>query len=169
MLTGRDPFRTTAAHRAGGIVAVEFGLVLLVFATFLTFVGEFYRLSLVDQALARATQLGATAAGSDPDRCADAARRAFAGDRLAQWLLDLDGDGGIGFVVGAGPDGSGGQEVRMDIAADDGVIATGVDFTTPLCGVAGSWIRVRVVVPVRMRFGAGTILRRYDGWALNQA
>ena len=169
MLTGPNAFRTAGARWVGGIIAVEFGLVLLVFATLLTFVGEFYRLSLVDQALARATQLSAAAAGSDPSQCGDAARRAFAGDQLARWLFDRDGDGGIGFVADAGPDGSGAQEVRLDIAADDGVIATGVDFTSPLCGVAGSWIRVRAVVPVRTKFGTGTILRRYDGWALNQA
>ena len=169
MLTGQNAFRTAGARRVGGIVAVEFALVLTVFATLLTFVGEFYRLSLIDQVLARATQRAAAAAGSDPARCGDAARQAFAADQLSQWLFDRDGDGVIGFVAGAEPDGSGAQEVRLDIAADDGVIATGVDFTSPLCGVAGSWIRVRAEVPVRVKFSNDTILRRYDGWGLNQA
>lgn len=131
-------------------------------------VGEFYRLSLSDQALARAAHLAARAAGTDPGNCEQAARAAFEGDSLAGWLFDRDDDGTIGFVSGGGPDGSAGQEVRIDISSDDGDVSNGVDFTGSQCGNPGSWIRVRVVVPVRARFAFRDVLRERVSWAVNQ-
>ena len=148
---------------------MEFGLTLLVFLPLLFAVGEFYRLSLCDQALARATHLAARAAGSDPTNCEQAVRSAFEGDALAGWLFDRNDDGSIGFVSGTGPNGTSAQEVRIDISSDDGDLSNGVDFTGSLCGNAGSWIRINAVVPVRARFAFRDVLRQRVGWALNQS
>lgn len=167
----RKPFRKTAA-RAGctvqGIIAVEFALTLLVLLPLAVATGEFLRLSLQDQTLARATHLAARAAGRDPRGCETAARDAVAGDRMALWLFDRDGDDSIGFVHRAGPDGSATQEVRIDITADDGDVSNGVTFDQPLCGNPGSMIQVRAVVPVRMPFLRSRIEREHTSWALNQ-
>ena len=149
-------------------MAVEFGLILLVFFPLIVAAGEFYRLSLYDQALARATHLAARAAGSDPSGCEEAVRNAFQRDSLAIWLFDRDSDGQIGFVFGSGPDGSTDQEVRLDIAADDGDISNGVHFNSPDCGGAGSWIRVRAVVPIRSNLAFRNVMRQRVSWALNQ-
>lgn len=159
--------------RESGAVALEFGLTLLVFFPLLFAVGEFYRLSLCDQALARATHLAARAAGSDPANCEQAARTAFQGDSLAGWLFDRDASGSIGFVSGEGPDGSAGGEVRIDIDANadlspDGD-SGGLNFNAALCGDPGNWIRIRAVVPVRARFAFREVLRQRVSWALNQA
>ena len=154
--------------RESGLIALEFGLTLLVFLPLLFAVGEFYRLSLCDQALARGVHLAARAAGSDPENCAQAARAAFEDDLLAGWIFDRDDDGSIGFVSGAGPDGSSAQEVRIDISSDDGDLSNGVDFAGSACGDSGSWIRIEAVVSVRARFAFRDILRKRVSWALNQ-
>lgn len=143
-------------------------MILLVFFPLVFAVGEFYRLSLCDQALARATHLAARAAGGDPANCEQAVRTAFEDDFLAGWLFDRDDNGEIGFVSGEGPDGSPEQEVRIEINADDGDVSNGVAFTIPQCGTSGSWIRIRIVVPVRARFAFRDVLRQRVSWALNQ-
>lgn len=153
------------------MIAIEFALVLLVFLSFMTLVTEFLRVSLVDQTLARATHMGALAAGRDPARCSAAAQEAFASDRLAAWLFDRNDDGSIGFLSASGtPDGTPSQEVRLTVAADDGSIANGIDFRDANgCGVGGSWIEVRATVPVRPRFRlGGTFLRASRSWTVNQ-
>lgn len=161
--------RRKTAHRCGGAFALEYTLILLVFAALMGVVAEIYRLSLVDQVLARATHEAATAAGTNPDQCEQAAQTGFAGG-VASWLFDHDDSGAIGFVMGAGPapDGSPLQEVRLEIAADDRDLGNGVDFNAPNCGVEGSLIRVRSTVPVRRRFGTGTILWQHESLAVNQ-
>ena len=152
-----------------GIIAVEYALVLLVFLAFMTIVIELYRVSLIDQTLARATHLGALAAGRDPTACETAVQDVFRNDRVAAWLFDANGDSTIGFSAGTNPDGSSGQEVGLEITSDNGRITDGVTFDVARCGTAGSWIEVRATVPVRPRFRVGgTLLRRYSSWALNQ-
>lgn len=144
-------------------------MVLLVMFVFMTIIAELYRVSFIDQTLARATHLGALAAGRDPTACEAAAERAFSEDRVAAWLFDGDGDNAIGFVRGASPDGSPSQEVALEIMSDNGDITDGVDFSVSRCGAPGSWIQVRATVPVRPTFRAGGILmRRYESWSLNQ-
>ena len=140
-----------------GVVALEFALTLLVVLPLFLAVGEFYRLSLCDQALARATHLAAQAAGRSPGNCLQAARAGFVEHGLARWLFDSDGDG----AVGTG-------EVVLAIAADDGDVANGVAFDQSLCGRDGSWIRVTASVSLRAPFGTGTVLRRHESWATNQ-
>lgn len=141
---------------------------MLVLFPVLVAAGEFYRLSLSDQALARATHLAAVAASRNPLVCEFAARNAFAEDSLAAWLFDRDDNGRLGFVSGQGPDGSADEEVRIDIVADNGDASDGVVFDQTLCGASGSIIRVRAVVPVRLPFGLRTIGRERVSWALNQ-
>ena len=136
---------------------MEFALVLLVVLPLFLAVGEFYRLSLCDQALARATHIAAMAAGRDASNCQQAARDGFEEHGLALWLFDQDGDGDVGA-----------REVRLEIAADDGSVANGVDFNQSLCGNAGSWIRVTASVSLRAPFATGTVLRRHESWAKNQ-
>ena len=145
------------AARQAGIAAVEFGLTLLVVLPLFFAVGEFYRLSLCDQALARATHIAAMAAGRNAGNCQQAARDGFQEHGLARWLFDQNGDG----TVGAG-------EVALVIAADDGDLANGVEFDQSLCGGDGSWIRVTASVSLRAPFGTGTVLRRHESWATNQ-
>ncbi|MXY55508.1 MAG: pilus assembly protein [Gammaproteobacteria bacterium] len=154
--------------RPGGIIAVEFALILLVVLPLAVAVGEFYRVSLYDQVLARATHLAALAGARDPDNCETAVRDAFAGHGLAAWLFDGDGDGTIGFVTGTDPDGSSASEVRIDIASDVD-LSDGVDFTGSLCGPPESWIRIVSRVEVRVRFGLGRVVLEQVGWAVNQA
>lgn len=142
---------------------------LLVFFTFMTIVTELYRVSFIDQTLARATHLGALAAGRDPTSCETAVQQVFQNDRVAAWLFDDNGDSTIGFSAGTNPDGSSGQEVGLEVTSDNGRIADGVTFDVPSCGTAGSWIEVRATVPVRPQFRlGGTLLRHYRSWALNQ-
>lgn len=152
-----------------GVIAVEFAMALLIVLPLAIAVGEFLRLSLQDQTLARATHLAARAAGRDPAGCETAARDAFADDGMALWLFDRDGDGSIGFVHRAGPDGSATQEVRIDITADDGDVSNGIDFDQPVCGNPGSLIRVRSVVSVRLPFLRRSAEREHTSWALNQS
>ena len=152
--TGRDRGR---GFRQGGVIAVEFALILLAILPLFLAVGEFYRLSLCDQALARATHLAALGASRNPGNCQQAARDGFVEHGLARWLFDADGDGAIG-----------NSEVRLDIAADDGDVANGVAFDQSLCGNSGSWIRVTASVSLRAPFGTGTVLRRHESWAANQ-
>ena len=154
--------------RQGGAYVVEFVLVLMVMLSVTFAAGEFGRVSLCDQALARATYRAAVAAGRDAADCARRAREAFAGDAWARWLFDVDDDGALSFTTGAAPDLAAGEEVRLDIFADDGDVSGEVAFDTPGCGVPGSWIRVEASVPIRGRFGIGDIMRRHASWALNQ-
>ena len=147
---------------------MEFGLILLVFLPFVVAASEFYRLSLSDQALARATHLAAMAAGRDPGNCEGAVRNAFQSDSLARWLFDRNDDGRIGFVSGEGPSGGSDEEVRIEVEADDGDLSNGIDFSNPNCGVPGSWIRVRVVVPVRSTVAFRDVMRQRVSWAMNQ-
>ena len=154
--------------RERGTYVVEFVLVLMVMLPVLFAAGEFGRVSLCDQMLARATYRAAVAAARNAD-CEASARAAFAADRITRWLFDANDDGEIGFVTGAAPDPAAGGEVRLDIAADDDDVSNGVDFNAPEpCGEPGSWIRVETSVPIRTRFGLGTIVRRQASWALNQ-
>ena len=154
-------------RRSIGIIAVEFALILLVMAPLMVAVAEFYRLSLSDQVLARATHVAALAGARDPANCETAVRDAFAGHGLAAWLFDRNDDGRLGFVTGSEPDGSANSEVRIDIASDID-LSDGVDFAGPLCGTPGSWIRVRSRVGVRVRFGLSNVMRESVGWAVNQ-
>ena len=85
-----------ADTRADGAYALEFLLVMMAALFVLLPVTEFYRLSLFDQALARATHEGARAAAADPASCTSAVIEAFNQDDLTAWLFDLNNDSRIG-------------------------------------------------------------------------
>ena len=163
------------ARRASGAFTVEFVLILMGALGLFALAGEFLRLSLIDQTLARATHEAARAAGADPGNCLAAIRTAFEDDAAALWLLDLDADGGIGIVAGTGwPDNSSGAEVQVDIGSD-GNLADGVSWASGGCGATGSWIRVNARIVVEPWFGpfrpvvpGGGFRRLHSSWARNQ-
>lgn len=160
--------RRSAPARQRGAYVVEFVLVLMVMLPVTFTAGEFGRVSLSDQILARATHRAATAAGRNAADCEIEARETFAADAIARWLFDANDDGLLGFVTGAVPDPDAGGEVRLDIAADDGDVSNGIDFAAVGCGEAGAWIRAEATVPIRAPFGTGLIVRRHAAWAMNQ-
>ena len=175
------PVRRTgrSVRRTGGAVAVEFALILTGSLALFAPAGEFYRLSLIDQTLARATHQAARAAATaGPDNCRQAIGDAFQEDRAARWLLDRNDDGTVGIVQGGEdwPDGSAGGEVQITVFGDsdltDGVPFAAVDTG---CGADGGWIavRARIVVwpwfgPLRAAWPDG-IRRQHESWARNQA
>ena len=158
-------------------MTVEFVLILLISILVLFApAGEFFRLSFIDQTLARATHLAARAAGSDPSNCLAAIKRAFEGDGAARWLLDLDGNGEIGMTSGdeEWPDSSSTQEVQVRVSWD-GDLSDDVAWSETGCGDPGSWIRVRARVRVQPWFGPARVLwdaegirREHESWARNQ-
>ena len=160
---------------------MEFVLIMIAALALFLPVGEFYRLSLVDQALARATHEGARRAAADPARCGTAVGDAFQADALAAWLLDLNDDSTLGIVTNPAdpngwPSGSPTEEVQITIVADEDLFdATPWELATGGCGVDGSWIEVRsrVVIepwfaPLRLVWPNG-IQRQQQSWARNQA
>lgn len=160
MVGHRNP---SGNRRARGLIALEYGLVLLAFVALMTGVGEMYRVSMYDQALARATHIGALAAGRDAGACSEAFQAAFATDAAARWLFDRDDDGAIAFAEG----GEGDPEVALEFTADQDGLEGGVAFDVPGCGDAGNLLRVRTTVSMRTRFGV-RIRRTAEGWAVNQ-
>ena len=164
-----------AARRTSGAFTVEFVLILMGSLGLFAMAGEFLRLSLIDQTLARATHQAARAAGADPLNCNAAIRAAFEADGAARWLLDLDADGSIGIAPGAGwPDNSSTAEVRVEVASDAD-LADGVSWDGSGCGVEGSWIQVSSRIVVRPWFGPlrpmvpdGGFRRLHRSWARNQ-
>lgn len=173
----RITVRRAWGSRAGGALTVEYALVM--FASLLLFgpVGEFFRLSLIDQTLARATHEAARAAAADPRNCATAIAEAFAADSAASWLLDVDDNGSIGIAAGTGwpPENSPTSEVLVGVSWDSN-LADGVSWTTGTgCGPDGSWLRLRAAILVRPWFGPaarvwpdGGIRREHISWARNQ-
>ena len=168
------------SRHANGAVAVEFVIVMMGALALFAPVGEFYRLSLFDQALARATHEGARAAAADPVNCEQAVRDAFHANGLSLAMLDLDEDGTIGIVANPAdpdgwPNGSSTEEVQVTVVADNDLF-DGVDWdVTAGCGAAGSWIEVRSRIVVRPWFGplraiwSNGIRRQQESWARNQA
>lgn len=173
----RRGWRRAAVARARGALTAEYALVMG--ASLLLFgpVGEFLRLSLIDQTLARATHEAARAAAADPYNCATAIAGALAADSAASWLLDVDENGTIGIAAGntGWPDNSSTSEVLIGVSWD-GNLADGVSWTTGTgCGPGGSWMRVRAAIVVRPWFGPvraawpdGGIRREHTSWARNQ-
>ena len=173
----RRAWRRATRARARGAVTVEYALVMTASLFLFGPVGEFFRLSLIDQTLARATHEAARAAAADPRNCATAIAGALAADNAARWLLDLDEDGSIGIAAGntGWPDNSSTSEILIGVSWD-GDLADGVSWTTGTgCGPNGSWMRVRAAIVVQPWFGParrawpdGGIRREHTSWARNQ-
>ena len=176
----------TEKRRQNGAVAVEFAIIMMGAMALFGPVGEFYRLSLFDQALAQATHQAARAVARDPANCEQAITDAFHRTGLARALLDLNEDGDVGIVFvdqsdpTIWPSGSSTEEVQVTVVADNDLF-DGTDWEiTGGCGAAGSWnagnwieVRSRIVVrpwfgPLRALWSSG-IRRHQESWARNQA
>ena len=102
--------------------SVEFGLVTLIALFLFAVVGEFLRISLYDQILARATHLerpsGGAAAGFQ--RLRGAVSGAFANDGTARWLFDENSDGtvAVGVTTADGWPADDANEVQVAISWD---------------------------------------------------
>ena len=159
---------------------VEFVLVLLASLSLFAIVGEFFRISLIDQILAGVTHRSARAAATlaNDTGCAARIRGVFQNDDTASWLLDRDEDGVLGVatsVGGAWPRPSLDEEVQVAISWDDDPDG-GVDWgdgTAGRCGDTGSWLRVRAQVTVLPWFGPfralapGGFTLQHESWGRN--
>lgn len=163
-----------------GAIAVEFAFLLFSVIALFAFVGEFLRLSLIDQQLARVTHLGARAvAGLRVSAgCEAEIRRVFTGDNIAAWLLDANNDNLLDVVVrtAAGwPDRTLGGDVRVNISWDDDPV-DGLNWGDAIlggCGRTGTWLRIRSQTTVRPWYGpfralapAGLFLQ-HESWGAN--
>ena len=144
------------------------------------FVGEFLRISLIDQTLARATHLAAraVATATSSTGCHTLASRAISNDGAAG-LLDRNNDGALSVDVETEtgwPDPVAGTDVQLHISWDEDP-SDGVDYSDTVgtgCGDAGSWLRVRSRIAVRPWFGpfrtmvsAEGIVLRHESWGRN--
>ena len=176
---GRRRRAPAANAHVGGVIAVEFVLVLIAALFFFMPVAEFMRLSLFDQVLAAATHRAARAAAAEPNnadsgKCLQAVDDAFQADRLASWLLDQNDDGAVDVAANtAWP--SGGDDVFVSLAADEDLYDGTEWEVAGACGASGSWIKIesRIVVQpwsglVRALWPDG-VRRQRQSWARNQA
>lgn len=159
--------------------SVEFGLITIIALMLFAVVGEFLRISLYDQILARATHLSAQAVARLPvaTGCAAAVSSVFANDGVSRWLFDENGDGtvAVGFTTADGWPANDANEVQVAISWDDDP-ANGVDWGEAVagqCGDTGSWLRLRSRVAVRPWFALfraaapnGVVLN-HESWARN--
>lgn len=148
-------------------------------------VGEFLRVSLIDQVLATATKSAARRVASltstAGNNCQNAITGAFAADANARWLLDRDNNGAVAVNVttaanDAWPDPAAStSEVEVVISWDDdpdGGVAFG-DGVAGDCGDTGSWLRLRTQTVVRPWFALfrpvvpNGLIVRHESWARN--
>lgn len=148
-------------------------------------VGEFLRVSLIDQVLATATKSAARRVASltstAGNNCQNAVTGAFAADANARWLLDRDNNGALAVNVttatnDAWPDPAAStSEVEVVISWDDdpdGGVAFG-DGVAGDCGDTGSWLRLRTQTVVRPWFALfrpvapNGLVVRHESWARN--
>ena len=166
-----------SGKRQRGVYALEFALVLLGSLSLLIPMSEFLRLSLFDQALARATHQAALAASGDPGNCEARITGVFQprdGETLIGWLLDAHDDGAVGVALADDwPDpNDAAREVVVAVGWDDNP-NNGLDWADG-CGRPGAWIRVRSRIVVRPWFLFAQTLwpdgfsREHVSWARNQ-
>ena len=166
-----------ARRRVAGVAAVEFALILTTVVAFVATVGEFFRIVLVDQALARATYAAARAAGARSANCDAEIDASFQTAGVTRWLLDRNGDGRVAVIQGASgwPDGSAAQEVQVNVRWDDDLSDGSTLPGSSGCGGPGSWISVRSRIVVHPWSGlaglvfAGGVHREHESWARNQS
>ena len=172
-------------RHARGAFTVEFTLILFAAITLFAVVGEFLRVSLVNQILATATKSAANRVASltstTGNNCQNAINAAFQADRNARWLLDIDNDGAltVNVTTAAGdrwPDHTAStSDVEVVIGWDDDPDG-GVDWSDGVagdCGDTGSWLRVRAQAVIRPWYGLFRPLvpngwpLRHESWARN--
>ena len=173
---GDEPRRGAGgrAARQRGAYAVEFLIVLMGSLSLLVPLAEFLRMSLFDQALARATQQAARVAASVPaSQCLARVSAVFqprAGETLVGWLLDTNGDGRVDVRDGAGWPAAG-VEVQVASSGVPDMGAAVGPWSWGACGSGGSLtvLRARMVVPywsgfTRTVLGNG-LPREHVSWA----
>ena len=172
-------YELAKASKAQGMFSVEFGLVTIIAIMLFALVGEFLRLSLFAQTLARATHSSARAVAALPANsgCVAAVSSAFAADSAGGWLFDANSDGtlAVGVVAADRWPTDDANEVQVTLSWDDDP-SDGVDWgqaKTGQCGGTGSWLRVRSRVEVRPWFAPfraaapnGLVLN-HESWARN--
>lgn len=168
------------SSRSAGAMAVEFGLVFLASLTLFGLAGEFFRLSMIDQTLARVTHQSAKAISGLPDgdvECRETVQRVFDRDVGARWLFDRNGDNTVNIVFSFGstwPAVTLSDEIGIAISWDDDPVASvdWSDATTGSCGGDGSWLRLRSRFAVQPWFGPirplwGAMYRQHESWGRN--
>ncbi|MCZ0941680.1 MAG: hypothetical protein OXJ53_01340 [Gammaproteobacteria bacterium] len=149
------------ARQMRGAYLVEFVMIMFVALALVTPLAEFLRLSMIDQALARATHNAALAVQGNPANCQAEIESAFEDDLLAGWLLDADDDGSVTIRVPdtrAAADGPlGAEEVLVVVDWDDprdGAVcwdsqsAGCADTGCAAFGVDHGWLQLRARVGV---------------------
>lgn len=166
--------------RSTGAMAVEFGLVFLASLSLFGLAGEFFRLSMIDQTLARVTHRSAQAIARLPDgnaQCRETIERVFDRDVGARWLFDRNGDDTVNIVLSFGstwPAVTLSDEIGVAISWDNDPNASvdWSDATAGSCGGDGSWLRLRSRFAVQPWFGPvrpfwGTMFRQHESWGRN--
>lgn len=170
---------------ARGAFSIEFSLMLIAAISLFALVGEFLRVSLMDQVLATATKSAARHVASltstAGDNCRNAITGAFDADANARWLFDGDSDGALAVNVTTAandtwPDPAAStSEVEVVISWDDSPDG-GVAFADSVagdCGDTGSWLRLRAQTVVRPWFALfrpalpNGLVVRHESWARN--
>lgn len=161
---------------------MEFALVFLASLSLFGVAGELFRISMIDQTLARVTHDSAQAISGLRDdgsaECEDAIQTAFDTDVGARWLFDRNGDATVDIVfvynTTAWPAVTLSDEIVMAISWDDDPEAD-VDWgdaAAGSCGGDGSWLRLRSRFAVQPWFGPvrpfwGTMIRQHESWGRN--
>ena len=142
------------ARCRGAAYAIEYLLVLMLSLSLFIPLAEFLRLSLFDQALARATHQAARAAAGSPPADAAACRdrvtgvyQSRDGDTLIGWLFDANDDDRVDVAYGDGWPAGAEVQVALSGAADLGADVAAWAWG-PGCAPGGSLtvLRSRVVV-----------------------
>ena len=170
-----------APARQRGVMAVEFSLFLFVGITFFALIGEFLRVSLFQQMLARSFHAAARAVTTleTASGCEAAVETAIRNDRIGSWLFDQDGDGTVSVDADTTPldswPSSDDDEVEVLISWDSNP-EDGVDWSDGVagsCGGTSSWLRLRAQITLRPWFGpfrmaapAGLMIRE-ESWGRN--
>ena len=166
--------------RSNGAMAVEFALVFLASLSLFGLAGEFFRISMIDQTLARVTHQSAEAIAGLPDgdvECEDTVQRVFDRDVGARWLFDRNGDDTVNIIFSFGtawPAVTLSDEIGVAISWDDDPEADvdWSDATTGSCGGDGSWLRLRSQLAIQPWFGPirplwGAMYRQHESWGRN--
>lgn len=172
-------------RRTHGAFTIEFTLLLFAAITLFAVVGEFLRVSLINQILATATKSAANRVASltstSGNNCQNAINAAFQANRNARWLLDLDNNGTLSVnITTAATDQwpnhiASTSDVEVVIGWDDDPTG-GVDWSDGVagdCGDTGSWLRLRAQASVRPWYGLFRPLApngwplRHESWARN--
>ena len=174
-----------ARRTVRGAFSVEFAFMLLAAIALFALVGEFLRVSLINQVLATATKSAARRVASlvstAGNNCANAVTSAFSEDANARWLLDRNDDGTLSVnITTATTDiwpavNASTSDIEVVLSWDDDPDG-GVDWSDAVagqCGGHGSWLRLRAQIAVPPWYGLfrplapNGLVMRHESWARN--